>query len=175
MADQLAATAPLVVVAMGVSGSGKSTIGKALADKLGWQFKEGDDLHPPANIAKMSAGQPLNDADRAPWLAAVGRWIDGWIAAGQGGVITCSALKRAYRQELTAGRPQVRLVYIQVPREVLAERLATRKGHFFAASLLDSQLADLQAPDASEGVITDDGTQTPQDQTKEIVEKLKLG
>jgi gluconokinase len=169
------AAPPLVVVAMGVAGSGKSTIGKALADRLGWQFKEGDELHSQASIAKMSAGQPLSDADRAPWLAAIGRSMDGWIAAGQGGVITCSALKRAYRAELTQGRPRVRLVYIRVPRALLAERLTDRKGHFFGPGLLGSQLADLQEPDDAEGVIIDDGTLPPDEQVDEIVRKLKLG
>lgn len=163
-----------VLVIMGVAGSGKSTVGLALAERLGWPFKEGDELHPAANVAKMSAGRPLTDADRAPWLAAVGGWIDDWIAAGGTGVITCSALKRAYREGLTRGRPQARLVYIKVPRALLAGRLAHRKGHFFPPSLMDSQLADLEEPGADEGVLTDDGTLPTADQVSDIIAALGL-
>src|ERR1700722_17662389 len=105
------------VVVMGVSGAGKTTIARALAERLGWDFAEGDDLHPAANVAKMAAGQPLNDADRAPWLAAVGDWIDAELAAGRSGVITCSALKRAYRDRLR--RPAVRFVYLAVDADEL--------------------------------------------------------
>ena len=101
-----------ILVVMGVSGSGKTTIGRQVASRLSWPFKEGDDLHPPANIAKMEAGTVLTDADRAPWLAAVARWIDGWRRAGVSGVITCSALKRSYRRGLARGRPEVRFVYL---------------------------------------------------------------
>ena len=164
---------PLALVIMGVSGSGKSTIGKLLAERLGWAFKEGDDLHPPANIAKMKAGHPLDDADRAPWLAAIGRWIDGWRAAGEGGVITCSALKRAYRDALTHGRPQVRIIYIQLSEAVVAERLAHRTGHFMPPSLLASQFADLQPPAPDEGVVAVDGTLAPQAQVAAIMGRLE--
>ena len=163
---------PLVLVIMGVSGSGKTTVGKAVAERLGWVFKEGDELHPPANIAKMSAGVPLTDADRAPWLAAVGRWIDGWIAEGQPGVISCSALKRAYRQTLSEGRPQVRVVYIQVPYAVVAERLAHRKGHFMPPGLLSSQFAALEEPKPDEGVLTVNGDQPLSDTVDALVSML---
>ena len=145
-------TKPVLVV-MGVSGSGKSTLGEALSKRLGWPFQEGDDLHPPANIAKMSAGVPLTDADRAPWLAAVGAWIDGRIAAGGGGVITCSALKAAYRKTLTQGRPSVRLIYLDADEAVIERRVAARKGHFMPASLVASQFADLEPPGLEEGAI----------------------
>jgi gluconokinase len=142
-----------VLVVTGVSGAGKSTLGAALAARLGWTFQEGDDLHPPANIAKMSGGVPLADADRAPWLAAVGGWIDRCFAEGGGGVITCSALKAAYRRTLTKGRSAVGLVYLEGSQAVIAERVAYRAGHFMPASLIDSQFADLEPPTPGEGAI----------------------
>jgi gluconokinase len=145
-------TQPVLVV-MGVSGSGKSTLGKALAARLGWPFQEGDDLHPPANIARMSAGIPLTDQDRAPWLAAVGAWIDRCIANGGGGVITCSALKAAYRRTLTKGRPAVRLVFLDASKSLIAGRMASRTDHFMPPSLIDSQFADLESPMVEEGAI----------------------
>ena len=120
----------------------------------------------------MSAGVPLTDADRAPWLAAVGRWIDGWIAEGQPGVISCSALKRAYRQTLSEGRPQVRVVYIQVPYAVVAERLAHRKGHFMPPGLLASQFAALEEPKPEEGVLTVNGDQPLSDTVDALVSML---
>jgi carbohydrate kinase (thermoresistant glucokinase family) len=165
--------APTVLVVMGVSGSGKSTFGVQLAQRLGWPFKEGDDLHPAANVAKMSSGQPLDDADRAPWLEAVGRWIDGWAAQGSDGVITCSALKRAYRDTLDAGRPQVRFVFLDLPQDVIAERLKHRKGHFWPARLLASQFADLQVPSADEPVIRVDGRTPTADQVGAAVAQLQ--
>jgi carbohydrate kinase (thermoresistant glucokinase family) len=142
-----------VLVVMGVSGSGKSTVGKALAMRLGWSFQEGDDLHPPANIAKMSAGIPLTDQGRAPWLAAVGDWIDRCIANGGGGVVTCSALKAAYRRTLTAGRPEVRLVYLEGSKALIVGRMASRTDHFMPPSLIDSQFADFEPPTSEEGAI----------------------
>jgi carbohydrate kinase (thermoresistant glucokinase family) len=147
--------APILLV-MGVAGSGKSTLGAALAQTLGWPFQEGDDLHPPANIAKMRAGVPLDDADRAPWLDAIGAWIDAQAARGEPGVVTCSALKQAYRSQLRTGRPQVRLVYVRTSRELVAERLAGRRGHYWPASLSESQFAALQEPEAEEGAIVVD-------------------
>jgi len=170
---EAARPAPTVLVVMGVSGSGKSTLGEQLAERLGWTFKEGDDLHPPANIAKMSSGQPLNDADRAPWLAAVGRWIDAWAAQGRSGVITCSALKRAYRETLAAGRPQVRFVFLDAPQALIAERLEHRKGHFWPAQLLASQFADLEAPSADEHVIRVDGRTPTAEQVAAAVAQLQ--
>jgi len=142
-----------VVVVMGVSGSGKTTIGRALARRLGWLFQEGDALHPPENVAKMRAGHPLDDADRAPWLAAIAALIDEWRARGEAGVITCSALKRRYREVIIGGRPGVRLVYLAGSRALIAERLAARRGHFLPASLLDSQFAALEPPLPEEGAI----------------------
>jgi gluconokinase len=141
-----------VVVMMGVSGAGKSTVAQRLAQQLGWDFAEGDQLHPAANVAKMAAGQPLTDADRWPWLEQVARWIDTEIASGRSGVITCSALKRAYRDRLR--RPEVLFVYLSVPRVELERRMATRSGHFMPAGLLDSQLEALEPPDADEAALT---------------------
>ncbi len=151
--------APRIAVMMGVSGSGKTTIGQALAERLGWTFQEGDDLHPAANIAKMKAGVPLSDADRAPWLATVEAWIAGELRRGRSGVITCSALKRAYRDQIVGGRANVRLVFLKGDPGLIAERLAHRRGHFMPASLLGSQFADLQAPADSEHAITVDISQ----------------
>jgi carbohydrate kinase (thermoresistant glucokinase family) len=150
-------TAPLALVVMGVSGSGKTTLGEKLAARLGWPFKEGDELHPPANVAKMKSGHPLNDEDRAPWLAAIGRWIDDWAAQNSPGVITCSALKRAYRDEIDRGRPQVRFVFLDLDEATIAERLKHRSGHFWPPELLHSQFETLQRPTADEPVIHIDG------------------
>jgi len=146
-------TTPPVLVVMGVSGSGKTTVAEPLAEKLGWTFQEGDALHPAANIAKMKAGIPLDDADRAPWLAAIGTWMDGQIAQGMGGVVTCSALKRAYRDLLRAGRPLVRFVYLEGSEGLIAHRLAARSGHFMPPSLLASQFAALEPPAQEEHAI----------------------
>lgn len=135
-----------MLLVTGVSGSGKSTIGSLLADRLGWQYAEADSFHPAANIAKMSAGHPLTDEDRRPWLDNIGRWIDATTAAGHPGVVTSSALKRAYRDRLLHGRPQVRLIHLDADRATVARRLATRDGHFFPPELLDSQFRDLEPP-----------------------------
>src|SRR6266508_5872952 len=133
-----------ILVVMGVSGSGKTTIAKALADRLGWAFEEGDELHPGSDITKMHSGHPLDDRDRWPWLEKVADWIDGWRQAGKSGVITCSALKRSYRDFLARGRLEVRLLYLHGDIELIIARLTARKGHFMPASLLDSQLAALE-------------------------------
>jgi carbohydrate kinase (thermoresistant glucokinase family) len=139
---------------MGVSGSGKTTIGRALAQKLGWEFQEGDALHPPENVAKMHAGHPLDDKDRAPWLAAIAASIDDWRGRGESGVVTCSALKRRYRDVIIGDRREVRLVYLSGTREVLAARLAGRQGHFMPATLLESQLETLEPPAPDENAVT---------------------
>ncbi len=137
---------PCVLLVTGVSGSGKSTIGAMLAQRLGWQYAEADDFHPEANLAKMVAGHPLDDADRWPWLANIAAWIDATTAAGRAAVVSCSALKRAYRDLLREGRPNVRLIYLDAGKQTIRARLSTRRGHFFPASLLDSQFADLEPP-----------------------------
>lgn len=143
-----------VAVIMGVSGSGKTTIGKALAKRLGWRFQEGDALHPPENVAKMKAGQPLDDADRAPWLAAVAARIDEWRRRGECGIITCSALKRRYREIVIGDRQDVRLIYLEGSRALIGERIAARHGHFMPPGLLDSQFAALEPPAPDEDAIT---------------------
>jgi gluconokinase len=163
---------PTVLVLMGVSGSGKTTLGTQLAHRLGWVFKEGDELHPAANLAKMRRGEPLTDADRAPWLAAVVAWIDGWLRDGTRGVITCSALKRSYRRYLTDGRPGVAFVFLETNEAVLAGRLAKRRGHFMSPSLLASQLATLEAPTPDEPVIPLETDQPVAAQVDAVVEAM---
>ncbi|WP_049824669.1 gluconokinase [Rhodopseudomonas palustris] len=139
---------------MGVSGSGKSTIGERLAERLGWAYQDGDDFHPPGNVAKMSAGQPLTDDDRWPWLRAIAADIDRIADSGDHAVFGCSALKRAYRDILVHGRNDVRIVYLDGSRELIAQRMAARKDHFMPAGLLDSQFATLEKPTPDERAIT---------------------
>ena len=136
----------MIVVVMGVAGSGKTTVGRALAKNLGWPFADADEFHPPENIAKMATGHPLDDADRAPWLAAIRAWIDDHLARGGDGVVTCSALKRRYRDVLQPDPVRVRFIYLQGSRELLAARLRGRPGHFMKPGMLDSQLAALEPP-----------------------------
>jgi len=145
---------PPILVVMGVSGAGKTTVAQELAARLGWPFEEGDALHPEANVAKMHAGIPLNDADRRPWLEAVASWIDGQRAKKQPGIITCSALKRSYRQIVIGDRREARLVYLRGSREVITEHLSGRHGHFMPASLLQSQIETLEEPGPDEDPIT---------------------
>ncbi|MBV9783463.1 MAG: gluconokinase [Acidisphaera sp.] len=145
---------PAVIAVMGVSGSGKTTLGRAMAAQLGWAFQEGDELHPPENVAKMHAGIPLDDADRLPWLRKIAAWVDARIAAGEPGIFTCSLLKRAYRDIVIGGRPDVRLLYLHGEPAVLRERMARRHGHFMPATLLDSQLATLEEPGADEHAVS---------------------
>lgn len=143
---------PLVLV-MGVSGAGKSTVGTLLAARLDVAFADADSFHPPANIAKMSRGEPLTDDDRWPWLDAIGGWVDARGAAGAGGVVTCSALKRIYRARLRAGRPALRLLHLVGDPALIGARQAARAGHFMPPSLMASQFATLETPEAAEGVI----------------------
>jgi carbohydrate kinase (thermoresistant glucokinase family) len=159
---------------MGVTGCGKSTLAARLASTLNWPFQEGDALHPPENIAKMEAGRPLDDADRAPWLSAIEAWIDERRAAGEAGVVTCSALKRAYRARLCGGRPQVRTVFLEGSADLIARRLAARSGHFMPASLLASQFAALETPGPDEGVFTVDAGLSVEDQVARVVGALGL-
>jgi len=163
---------PTILVMMGVCGTGKTTIGKALAKRLGWTFQEGDDLHPPANIAKMKSGTPLDDADRGPWLAKVGGWISVQLTAGRSGVITCSALKRTYRSTIIGGRDDVILVYLKGSEKLIARRLGRRGDHFMPASLLASQIATLQAPGVRENPIVVQIDQPVEAQVEDIVEAL---
>jgi gluconokinase len=136
----------MVIVLMGVSGTGKTEVGTRLARALNGEFAEGDDYHPPANVAKMRSGVPLDDADREPWLETLSREIGAWLDAGKTVVLACSALKQSYRDILKAGRPGVRFVYLKGDEALISSRLEGRHGHYMPASLLDSQLAALQEP-----------------------------
>ena len=151
--------APTALVVMGVSGSGKSTVGKELAARLLWPYADGDSFHSPENVAKMAAGIPLTDADRWPWLRTVEHWIAEELRAGSSCVVGCSALRTSYRdllREATTGLPggTVRFVFLDVDRELLRQRLIARHGHFMHADMLDSQLATLEPPSAAEHSIT---------------------
>ena len=144
----------MIILIMGVSGVGKTTIGRALAQQLGWQFADADDFHTAANVAKMRAGIPLSDADRAPWLQSLRARIDGWLASHQSAVLACSALKQAYREQLIAG-PDVKLVFLHADLSLIAERMAARQGHYMNPDLLRSQFDALDVP--REGLSLDAG------------------
>ena len=145
---------PCALIVMGVSGSGKSTIATGLAERLAWTFEDGDRFHPASNVAKMSAGQPLTDQDRWPWLQAISDEIDRVCRAGGHVVIACSALKRAYRDVLVHGRRDVRIVFLEGTQALIADRLARRKGHFMPPGLLNSQFKTLEPPRADENPVT---------------------
>jgi gluconokinase len=138
----------VIVIVAGVSGSGKSTVGQGLSDRLGWEFTDGDSMHPASNIAKMSHGIPLTDADRWPWLHAIAAWIGRQIAAGRPAVVACSALHRSYRELLLDGHPvsEAAIAFLLIDHDLAARRLAARHGHFFDPALLDSQFADTEPP-----------------------------
>lgn len=142
--------APCALVVMGVSGSGKTTVAMLLAQRLGWVFEDADSLHPPANVEKMHAGIPLDDADRAPWLRAVAAEIGSWLDSGRSGVMACSALKRAYRDTIRDGRANVRFVYLKGDPALIARRLTIRHNHFMPPTLLGSQFETLEEPGSDE-------------------------
>jgi len=146
------------IIGMGVSGCGKTTVASTLARRLDWAFAEADRFHSAANVAKMQGGTPLTDEDRRPWLDAIAGWIDERLAAGEPGVVSCSALKRAYRDRLRVGHDSVWFVHVDVPEDELAERMAARTGHYMPASLLDSQLAALEPLGPDEPGVTVPGT-----------------
>ena len=154
---------------MGVVGSGKTTVGTLLAQKLGWQFADGDDFHPAENIRKISHGTALTDADRGPWLAAMRSAIQQWHKAGKNFVLACSALKHSYREELRAG--DVRFVYLRGDAHLIAQRLHGRQGHFATDSILESQFADLEEPHDALAVSI---AETPEAIATEIIDTLKL-
>jgi gluconokinase len=165
--------APAVVVVMGVSGSGKSTIGTLLAHRLRWEFEDGDWFHPASNVEKMHAGTPLTDEDRWPWLRAIAHEIDAMRARGEQGVVACSALKRSYRDILIGDRTDVVLVYLQGSKALIAERIASRKGHFMPAALLDSQFATLEEPGPDEHPIVVSIGTSPEAIVDAVVDGLK--
>ena len=162
-----------VVVVMGVSGSGKTTIAERAAAELGWMFQEGDKLHPAANVAKMAAGHPLTDGDRAPWLAIIAAWIQARLQAGENGVITCSALRRSYREQIGNGKPGVQIVYLHGDRATLDAHVHGRHHEFMPPTLLDSQLATLEEPTADEHVIEVDVGGTVDQTVAEVVHRLR--
>jgi gluconokinase len=144
----------VILIVGGVAGTGKTTVGALIAGSRHWRFADADSFHSETNVAKMRAGLPLTDADRGPWLDAIGAWMDERIAAGESAVVACSALKRSYRDRLLAGRPEARIVFLDASPEELHDRIATRPGHFFPAKLLTSQLAALERPAPDEHVLT---------------------
>ena len=159
----------MIVVVMGVSGSGKTTVAALLAAALGCQFQEGDDLHPRENVEKMRSGTPLTDADRMPWLRRIAEEIDGWRARDECGVLTCSALKRSYRDIIIGHRHDVVLVYLKGSRDLIHQRMAARHEHFMPIALLDSQVATLEEPTPDEHPITVDVGGQPAEIAHEIV------
>ena len=163
---------PTVLVVMGVSGTGKSTVAGILADRLGWELAEGDDLHPPENVAKMRAGTPLTDADRWPWLDKVGAWIRERAETGEPGIITCSALRRVYRDWLRG--PGVVFVHLAGSREEIAAQMSRRADHYMPLSLLDSQLATLEPLEPDEEAVVVGVDQSLEDEVNEILRKLGL-
>jgi gluconokinase len=165
-------TEPVIAVVMGVSGSGKTTVSALLASALGCQFQEGDDLHPAQNVEKMQSGMPLTDADRLPWLHNIAEEIGAWRARHESGVLTCSALKRAYREIIIDGRPDVTLVYLRGSYGVIHRRMAARHGHFMPVALLDSQFATLQEPTPDEHPIIVNVGVRPTEIVAEIVRHL---
>src|SRR5260370_19296224 len=166
---------PSVVVVMGVSGCGKSTIASMLAHRLNWIFEEGDWFHPPSNVEKMHGGVPLTDEDRWPWLHGIAAWIDATRRLGNHGIIACSTLKRAYRDVLVGNRPDVRVVYLKGGRDLIARRLAARDGHFMPPSLLDSQFATLEEPQADEHSIVFSIVAHPRGILAAIMKRLRTG
>lgn len=162
------------VIITGVSGSGKTTIGRQLAGRLGWPYADADDFHPPHNIHKLTHGHKLTDEDRQPWLIAMGDWLDARHAAAESVVLSCSGLRRRYRDQLHDGRPQVRIVHLHGTVDLIAERLTHRHGHFMKAHMLEGQFSDLEDPQPDEDILTVNVDQTPEAIVSEIVSGLKL-
>jgi gluconokinase len=156
-----------LVVVMGVSGSGKTTVARGIAEAMRWEFAEGDDFHSEANVAKMASGHPLTDEDRWPWLRTIGDWLSAHESAGRSAVVTCSALRRVYRDLLREGRPDVRFCHVEADAALIKDRLEQRSGHYMPPSLLPSQLATLEPLQADEPGVAVSVAGTPQ----EIVER----
>ncbi|HLN77683.1 MAG TPA: gluconokinase [Nocardioidaceae bacterium] len=165
---------PVVLVLMGVSGCGKTAVGRVLASQLGWAFQEGDALHPPANVEKMAAGHPLTDEDRWPWLDLVAGWIDERLDSGQSGIVTCSALRRVYREKLDRRGSGVLFVYLAGDYDLVAARITARHGHYMPPSLLESQFSTLEEPAADEPAIRVEIAGTPREIADRIIERLDL-
>lgn len=161
----------MVIVLMGVSGSGKTTVGERLAEELGWPFYEGDDLHPPANVDKMSQGIPLDDSDRLPWLNRLRDLIHEHLAAGKNAIVASSALKKWYRQHLAQGSDEVCFVYLKGDYDLIEERMEWRQDHFMKANLLESQFETLEEP---QNALVVDVSQPPEAIVRYIREKLRL-
>jgi gluconokinase len=174
VADDVGGT-PCALIVMGVSGSGKSTIADKLAERLRWSYEDGDKFHPASNVAKMSAGQPLTDEDRWPWLQAIADEIDRVCEDDRHAVIACSALKRSYRDILVHGRNDVRIIFLKGTQELIAHRLAQRKGHFMPPGLLTSQFKTLESPAASENPVTVSIDASVEAIVDDIVNQLRLG
>ncbi len=172
MAGTASHSSPIILVVMGVSGSGKSTIAAQLAQHLGWDFAEGDLMHPQTNIDKMSAGVPLTDVDRRHWLEQVAQWAESQLDAGTSGVITCSALKRSYRQIIGRRGSGVLFIYLSGTFAELSSRLTAREGHFMPMSLLKSQFDALEEPGPDEPALTVDVAPSPEVVTQQIIDAL---
>ena len=165
---------PRALVVMGVAGSGKTTTAALLHERLGWPYRDADSFHPAANVEKMSHGIPLTDEDRLPWLRAIAAWIDDHLRRGQNAIVTCSALKRSYRELLIGGRTNVYLVHLVGSKELLEARMAARKHHFMPVGLLDSQFATLEEPGPDEHVLTVPVTHRPDEVVDLIIASLGL-
>ena len=165
---------PLHVVVMGISGSGKTTIATRLAEQLGWTFAEADDFHPAANIEKMTSGTPLTDQDRWPWLESMREWMTAQARSSSSTVVTCSALRRSYRDVLTQAEGRVRFVHLLGDAYLILERMKTRSGHFMPQSLLPSQLSTLEPLEPDEQGVRIENTGTPDEVTADIINKLGL-
>jgi gluconokinase len=161
------------IVVMGVAGSGKSTIGSLLAQRLGWEFADADEFHPPANVEKMSRGVPLTDEDRGPWLRAIAAWMEDLRRQGRRGIVACSALKRAYRRILVGDWSDVRIVYLQGAKDLIAQRMAARSGHFMPVGLLDSQFRTLEEPGPEEDPLVICIAAPPHEMVDDILSQLR--